>query len=113
MNAPVLEVVLTLVVMLLLVTILLGLIRIWRGPKLADRMLTAQLFGTTGIALLLVLSELEGIAALRNAALIVALLAVLSSVAFVSRGRHSVPADLEQPLPEDKPGDKDAGGAAP
>ena len=109
MNAPALEVVLTLVVILLLVTIMLGLIRIWRGPKLADRMLTAQLFGTTGIALLLVLSELEGIAALRNAALIVALLAVMSSVAFVSRGGHSVPADLEQPLPEDK----DADGAAP
>lgn len=77
--------VLIVVAVVLLAALLVGLIRIWRGPELADRMLTAQLFGTTGIALLLVLSELQDMAALRNAALLLALLAVMSTVAFSSR----------------------------
>lgn len=69
----------------LLFTLLLGLVRIWRGPDMADRMLTAQLFSSTGIALLLVLSELQDMASLRNAALLLALLTVMSTVAFAAR----------------------------
>jgi multicomponent Na+:H+ antiporter subunit F len=69
----------------LLVTLALGLIRIWRGPTVADRMLAAQLFGTTGVALLLVLAELQGMPALRDVALVLALLAVMAVLAFVAR----------------------------
>jgi multicomponent Na+:H+ antiporter subunit F len=69
----------------LLITLTLGLIRIWRGPTVADRMLAAQLFGTTGVALLLVLAELQRLPALRDVALVLALLAVMAVLAFVAR----------------------------
>lgn len=73
------------VAILLLVSLALGLLRIWRGPRVADRMLAAQLFGTTGVALLLVLAELQRLPALRDVALVLALLAVLAVLAFVAR----------------------------
>jgi len=73
------------VALLLLVTLVLGLIRIWRGPTVADRMLAAQLFGTTGVGLLLVLAELQQMPALRDVALVLALLAVMAVLAFVAR----------------------------
>lgn len=79
------DIVLQLVAAILLGTMVLGLVRVWLGPDLADRMLTAQLFGTTGVALLLVLSELQQMPSLRNVALTLALLAVMATVAFVSR----------------------------
>lgn len=40
----------------LILNIALGLFRVWRGPTVADRMLSTQLFGTTGVAILLVLA---------------------------------------------------------
>ncbi len=73
------------VALLLLLTLLPGLLRIWRGPSAADRMLSAQLFGTTGLALLLVLASWQGEPALRDVALVLALLAVVAATAFVSR----------------------------
>jgi multicomponent Na+:H+ antiporter subunit F len=76
---------LEIVALLLLATLALGLIRIWRGPTIADRMLAAQLFGTTGVALLLVLAELQQLPALRDVALVLALLAVMAVLAFVAR----------------------------
>lgn len=85
MNEGIPGVLLVVVALVLTATLLLGLLRIWRGPEMADRMLSAQLFGTGGIALLLVLAELEDVATLRNAALLLALLAVMSTVAFTSR----------------------------
>ncbi|MEX0604917.1 MAG: monovalent cation/H+ antiporter complex subunit F [Marinobacter sp.] len=69
----------------LLLTLLIALIRIWRGPAASDRMLASQLFGTTGVALLLVLAEAQGSAALRDVALVLALLSVLAIVGFVTR----------------------------
>lgn len=69
----------------LLAMLLLGLLRIWRGPTSADRMLAAQLFGTTGVALLLILAQWQQQVALRDVALALALLSVLASVAFVTR----------------------------
>jgi multicomponent Na+:H+ antiporter subunit F len=67
-----------------------GLVRILRGPSAADRMLAAQLFGTTGVAVLLLLGEATGVAALQNVALVFALLAVVTTAAFVLR--HARPA---------------------
>jgi multicomponent Na+:H+ antiporter subunit F len=76
---------LELVAAILLLTLLLGLVRIWRGPAVTDRILAAQLFGTTGVALLLVLAELQRLPPLRDVALVLAVLAVLMVVAFVTR----------------------------
>ncbi|KGK41428.1 hypothetical protein LH51_14875 [Nitrincola sp. A-D6] len=70
---------------LLMISLLIGSIRILKGPRLADRLLAAQLFGTTGVAILLVLAELQQLNAARDTALILALLAMLAAVAFVSR----------------------------
>lgn len=70
---------------LLLASLVLGLVRIWRGPGFADRVLAAQLFGSTGVGVLVVLAELLHLPALRDVALVLALLAVLAVVAFVAR----------------------------
>ncbi|MBS3800684.1 MAG: pH regulation protein F [Thioalkalivibrio sp.] len=76
---------LEIVAVILLASLVLGLIRVWRGPTIADRMLAAQLFGTTGVALLLILAELQGLPALRNVALVLAVLALMAVLAFVAR----------------------------
>ena len=59
--------------------------RVLRGPTAADRMLAAQLFGTTKVAILLLLAEAPGSAGLRDVALVFALLAAVTAVAFVRR----------------------------
>lgn len=66
----------------LLLNIIAGLWRVLRGPMPADSMLAAQLFGTTGVAILLLLAPPLG-AALRDVALVFALLAAVATVAFV------------------------------
>lgn len=71
--------------LLLLLTLAAGMWRILRGPTIADRMLAAQLFGTTTVAILLLLSQVSGQSALRDVALVFALLAVITVVAFVRR----------------------------
>ena len=67
----------------LLLTMIVGLIRVFRGPDQEDRVVAVQLFGTTGVAILLLLAEAVAVPAIRNVALIFALLAVLAVVAFV------------------------------
>jgi multicomponent Na+:H+ antiporter subunit F len=73
-------------VILLMLTIIAGLVRVIRGPSSADRMLAAQLFGTTGVAILLLLSQAWDAPYLLNVTLIFALLAAIMGVAFVRRG---------------------------
>ncbi|WP_038051146.1 monovalent cation/H+ antiporter complex subunit F [Thioalkalivibrio sp. ALJ1] len=89
----------------LLATILLGLIRVLRGPGSGDRMLAAQLFGTTGVTILLLLSIALGESALVDVALVFALLAVVAAVAFVRQ--HGLPEPPDTPVhrqhPEDAP----------
>lgn len=65
-----------------------GLIRILLGPTAADRMLAAQLFGTSGVAVLLLLAEATAQPALRDIALTFALLAAVATVVFVQRRKH-------------------------
>jgi multicomponent Na+:H+ antiporter subunit F len=62
----------------LLATLLLGLVRVFRGPSSGDRMLAAQLIGTTGVGLLLLLWPVLGIPALVDVALVLALLAAVA-----------------------------------
>jgi multicomponent Na+:H+ antiporter subunit F len=69
----------------LLLTLIIGMLRILRGPTPADRMLAAQLFGTTGVAIFLLLAEAMAAPALRDIGLVYALLAAVTSVAFVRR----------------------------
>ena len=69
----------------LMVNLGAGMWRILCGPTAADRMLAAQLFGTTAVAVLLLLAQATGNAALRDVALVFALLAAVTAVAFVRR----------------------------
>jgi multicomponent Na+:H+ antiporter subunit F len=66
-----------------LVMVALGLARILQGPSNADRMMAAQLFGTGGIAALLLLAAATGKPAAVDVSLTLALLTALASVAFV------------------------------
>lgn len=56
-----------------------------RGPTSADRLLAALLFGTTGTAILLLLSFQSGEPALVDSALVLALLAAITGAAFAQR----------------------------
>ncbi|MEN8166559.1 MAG: monovalent cation/H+ antiporter complex subunit F [Pseudomonadota bacterium] len=69
----------------LLLTLVAGLWRVLRGPTPADRMLAAQLFGTTAAASLLLLAQASGTSYLRDVALVFALLAAVTAIAFVRR----------------------------
>jgi multicomponent Na+:H+ antiporter subunit F len=73
------------IALFLLLNIFVGMYRLVRGPTPADRMLAVQLFGTTGVGLLLVLAELMAEPALQNVALVFALFAVMAIVAFRRR----------------------------
>lgn len=66
-----------------LAMVALGLVRILRGPTDADRMMATQLFGTGGIAALLLLGVATEANAVLDVALTLALLAAFASVAFV------------------------------
>lgn len=70
----------------LLANILVGLLRVVRGPTASDRMVAALLFGTTGVAFVLVLAEVLGSAAVRDVALVFAVLAALVPVVFARIG---------------------------
>ncbi len=75
----------------LLLTIAVGLVRVVLGTKRVDRLLAIQLFGTAGTALLLVLAQWQGQPALRDVALLLGLLAAVTSAALVQllrRSRH-------------------------
>lgn len=71
-----------------LATVALGLVRILRGPEDADRMMATQLFGTGGIAALLLLGVATEANAVLDVALVLALLAAFASVAFVQGASH-------------------------
>ncbi|MCF6235648.1 MAG: monovalent cation/H+ antiporter complex subunit F [Gammaproteobacteria bacterium] len=73
------------VALFLLLTLIAGLWRVLRGPTAADRMLAAQLFGTTAVASLLLLAQAFDQPPLRDVALVFALLAAVTAVAFVRR----------------------------
>lgn len=69
----------------LLVNLGAGMSRILRGPTAADRMMAGQLFGTTAVAVLLLLGQATGKTAMLDVALVFALLAGVTAVAFVRR----------------------------
>lgn len=69
----------------LLINLGAGLWRVAAGPSVADRMLAAQLLGTTAVTILLLLAEAGVNPSLRDVALVVALLSAVSAIAFVQR----------------------------
>lgn len=75
----------------LLANLFAALLRVVRGPTAADRVLAALLFGTTGVAILLLLSEAVNVHALIDAALVFALLAAITGAAFAQRAWRREP----------------------
>jgi multicomponent Na+:H+ antiporter subunit F len=84
------------IALLLLMTMLAGLIRVWLGPTAADRMLAAQLFGTTGVGVLLLLAGALGLPSALDVALVLALLAAVTVVVFVRRVWVPAPGSQEE-----------------
>jgi multicomponent Na+:H+ antiporter subunit F len=81
----------------LLLNLVVGLARVWRGPTPADRILAAQLFGTTGVAILVLLADALSTPSLRDVALVLALLAAVAVVVFVRRVWTAHPDPEEAP----------------
>ncbi len=75
---------------MVLASVALGLVRILRGPGEVDRMMAAQLLGSGGVAILLLLGSAADQPAATDVALTLALLAAFASVAF-SRARDTGP----------------------
>ena len=72
-----------------LAMVALGLVRILRGPGRADRIMAAQLFGTGGIAVLLLLAPAIRMPGMIDVALVLALLAAFVSAAFVKAAEQT------------------------
>ena len=66
-----------------LAMVVVGLLRILRGPADADRMMAAQLLGTGGIAALLLLAAATDAPAVVDVAITLGLVAAFAAVAFV------------------------------
>jgi multicomponent Na+:H+ antiporter subunit F len=77
----------------LLLTVVVGMVRIIAGPTVADRMMAAQLFGTCGLAILLVLSRATDRIELVDIALAFSLLSALAAMTFVRRTWYEVKDD--------------------
>lgn len=76
--------------LLLLLVMVAGLLRLFHGTGRTQRLLALQLFGTAAVAVVLLLAQGLGSQALRDLALVLALLAPVVAVAFVRRG-HLLP----------------------
>ncbi len=69
----------------LLINIVVSLVRVMRGPTDMDRMLSAQVISTQGIALALLLGAAFQFPAAVDLALVFAVLAIVMAVFFVRR----------------------------
>ena len=96
----------------LLLTLAGALWRVWRGPGQADRMMAAQLVGTGGVGVVMVLAALGDWAAL-DVALVLALLAAFAAVAFVKAASEDGTGDPEAEPAELPPGAEPGSGKAP
>src|SRR5215470_2869686 len=79
----------------ILVMLGLGLVPILRGPGDAERMMSAQLIGSAGIAALLLVGAVTKVPAAIDVALTLALLAAFAAIAFVKKGASR----LDDPRP--------------
>lgn len=83
----------------LLASLAAALWRVWRGPTDADRMMAAQLVGTAGVGLMLILWA-QGEGAALDVALVLALLAALAAVGFVKAASPDGAGDPEEEAPD-------------
>jgi multicomponent Na+:H+ antiporter subunit F len=79
---------LTLTFLLLVLSLLLGLVRVLKGSSLEDRLLSVLLLGSGGVGLLLLLSVSMQLTALVDVALVLALLAAVTAAALTRRGNE-------------------------
>jgi multicomponent Na+:H+ antiporter subunit F len=66
-----------------LAVVVVGLVRVLRGPGRADRIMAVQLLGTGGVAVLLLLAQALPMAGVVDVALVLGLLAAFVAIAFV------------------------------
>jgi len=85
------------VALVLALAMVASLLRLVRGPSAVDRMMSAQLLSTAGVALVLTLAAGHPAAQGLTVALVLALLAVIGGITFVRRF-----------MPGDHRGDPDA-----
>jgi multicomponent Na+:H+ antiporter subunit F len=74
----------------------IGLIRVLHGPADVDRMMAAQLFGTGGIAVVLLMAAATDVTSLVDVALVLSLLAAFAGFAFVLGGAQP---DMQPDMP--------------
>jgi len=73
---------------LILLTVAVGLVRVLHGPTSADRMMSAQLMGTGGIAGMLLLAYASQVAAVVDVALVLAVVSGFAGIAFARGGKN-------------------------
>jgi multicomponent Na+:H+ antiporter subunit F len=73
-----------------LAMVALGLVGVLRGPGNVDRMMAVQLFGTGGIAALLLAGAAIDMDAVIDVVLTLSILAAFAAIAFVKAGAASV-----------------------
>jgi multicomponent Na+:H+ antiporter subunit F len=101
--------ILLVVAAIVLIAVAASLIRIWQGPTPADRIMGAQIAGTGGIAIVLLIGFAGAGAAALDVALVLALLAAFASVGFVKGASADGAGDPEEDDPlEDDPGEREA-----
>lgn len=86
---------------IVLAAVAASLIRIYRGPTAADRIMGAQLAGTGGITILLLIAVATGNWAIVDVALVLALLAAFAAVGFVKAASPDGAGDPEEEAPVD------------
>jgi multicomponent Na+:H+ antiporter subunit F len=77
----------------LVLTLIAGIGRAILGPGRGDRILAAQLLGTTGVATLLVLAEAGSARALQDVGLVLVLLAAMATIVWLRRIHGGGPRD--------------------
>ena len=73
---------------ILVLSLFIGLIRAWLGPSVQDRFSSVLLLGTGGVAILFILAILLQLEALYDVALVLALLAVVGTVALTQSEKN-------------------------
>ncbi len=86
--------------LVLLLTIAASLWRVYAGPRQVDRMMGAQLIGTSGVALVLLLAAATGDPTKLDVAIVLALLAAFAALAFAKTASRDAAGDPENARPE-------------
>jgi multicomponent Na+:H+ antiporter subunit F len=80
----------------ILMTVIGGLPRVYWGPTRADAMLAAQLCGTSSVGILLLLAAAQDNPVLYDVALVFSLLAAVATVSFIRLAWHQPMSDGEE-----------------